>query len=171
MKKLLAILLLFSIFSCVNKQSSLKNNQESTTYYLIRHAEKDKSDPENRNPKLIEKGLKRAKKWANHFKNVDLDAVYSTNYNRTIETATPTAVDKNLEIKSYNPQTLDIKVFLEKTKGQHVLIVGHSNTTPAFVNKIIEEDKYQSIDETINSNLYVVTIIDGEIKHELKSVD
>lgn len=171
MKKLLAILLLFSIFSCVNKQSSLKNNQESTTYYLIRHAEKDKSDPENRNPKLIKKGLKRAKKWKNHFKNVDLDAVYSTNYNRTIETATPTAVDKNLEIKSYNPQTLDIKVFLEKTKGQHVLIVGHSNTTPAFVNKIIEEDKYQSIDETINSNLYVVTIIDGEIKHELKSVD
>ncbi|WP_290697661.1 phosphoglycerate mutase family protein [Lacinutrix sp.] len=171
MKKLLAILLLFSIFSCVNKQSNPENNQESTTYYLIRHAEKDKSDPENRNPKLIKKGLKRAKKWKNHFKNVDLDAVYSTNYNRTIETATPTAVDKNLEIKSYNPQTLDIKVFLEKTKGQHVLIVGHSNTTPAFVNKIIEEDKYQSIDETINSNLYVVTIIDGEIKHELKSVD
>lgn len=171
MKKRLSLLLLIMIFSCIDTQSNSNKNLESTTYYLIRHAEKNKSDNNNKNPNLIEKGEQRAKKWSKYFKNIDLNAVYSTNYNRTIATASPTAKDKNLEITLYNPQTLDIKSFLKETKGQHILIVGHSNTTPAFVNKIIKQDKYESIDETINNNLYIVSIINGNIKYKLKTVD
>ncbi|AUC81886.1 histidine phosphatase family protein [Lacinutrix sp. Bg11-31] len=158
MKKLLLFCLLITAFSCVKAQNETKVNKVTTTYYLIRHAEKDKSDSSNQNPKLIEKGQKRAEKWSNHFKNINLDAVYSTNYNRTIETALPTATNKGLEITPYDPKTLDLKIFLEQTKNQTVLIVGHSNTTPNFVNKIIDEEKHESINETINSKLFIVTI-------------
>ena len=168
MKKLLLIILLFFCFGCENTSEEKTN---TTTYYLIRHAEKDKSDPSNKNPKLIEKGLKRAKNWSNYFKKVDFDAVYSTNYKRTMETALPTATRQDLEITPYNPKTLDIKTFLEETKNQTVLIVGHSNTTPAFVNKIIGEEKYQAIDETINSKLFMVTINKEKTTSKVIEVD
>jgi broad specificity phosphatase PhoE len=77
----------FSLFSACN-------SDESTTYYLIRHAEKDRTDKTNRNPNLNEKGIKRSDKWATYFKKIDLDAVYSTIYNRTMQTAKPTSDSK-----------------------------------------------------------------------------
>ena len=48
--------------------------------------------------------------------------------------------------------------FASATKGQKVLVVGHSNTTPAFVNTILGERKYPNIDDNNNANLYIVTI-------------
>ncbi|QXP67983.1 histidine phosphatase family protein [Polaribacter sp. AHE13PA] len=134
------------------------SSDETTTYYLIRHAEKDRTNKSNRNPNLNKNGIERAEKWANHFKNVPFDAIYSTNYNRTIETATPTAEDKKLEILKYNPSKMYDSIFQQETKGKTVLIVGHSNTTPAFVNKILGEKKYEDIDDNNNANLYIVTI-------------
>lgn len=131
--------------------------QKTTTYYLIRHAEKDRSDKTDRNPHLTEKGLQRAEKWANTFKDVKFDAVYSTNYNRTKETATPTAKANNLELQFYNPSDMKSAEFMTNTKGQTVLIVGHSNTTPAFVNQLLGEEKYSDIADDNNANLYIVT--------------
>ena len=60
-------------FSLLNSCTS----KETTTYYLIRHAEKDRTDKTNRNPNLNSNGLERAKKWAEHFKNIDLTIVLS----------------------------------------------------------------------------------------------
>lgn len=136
-------------------------DKDVTTYYLIRHAEKVRVDPSNKNPHLTEKGQSRAQNWSTVFKNITFDLVYSTNYNRTIQTATPTANENNLEIQLYNPKVLFDNDFQLKTKGKTVLVVGHSNTTPQFVNKIIEEEKYVDIDDSNNSNLYIVTIVNG----------
>lgn len=171
MKNLLLSFILVITLSCAKTKNETKINEETTTYYLIRHAEKDKSDANNQNPNLVVKGLKRAKNWSNHFKNIDLDAIYSTDYKRTIETALPTAMDKDIEITPYNPKTLDLKTFLEDTKNKTVLIVGHSNTTPSFVNKIIGEEKYESIDETINNKLFTVTIQDNNITSKVTNID
>ena len=136
-----------------------KNIEEkTTTYYLIRHAEKDQSDKTNRDPHLTEAGLKRADNWANVFKDVKFDAVYSTNYNRTKETAAPTAKANNVEVSFYDPRNMNPKAFSKTTKGKTVLIVGHSNTTPMFTNGLVGEKKYNQISEDNNSNLYIVTI-------------
>ncbi|AMC10067.1 hypothetical protein Lupro_01820 [Lutibacter profundi] len=141
---------------------SQEKKGEVTTYYLIRHAEKDRTNNLNKDPNLTEKGRKRAKKWSVVFKNIPFDLIYSTNYNRTKQTAKPTANCKNLEIQYYNPKNLYNEKFKLKTTGKTVLVVGHSNTTPQFVNKIIEEEKYANIDDSNNSNLYIVTIINGQ---------
>ena len=152
MKKILFLIILtFSLITACSKD-------ETTTYYLIRHAEKVRIDNTNRNPNLNKNGQERAEKWANRFKNVPFDAIYSTNYNRTIQTATPTAESKNLEIQTYNPSKMYDSIFKQATKGKTVLIVGHSNTTPIFVNKILEEEKYQFMDDNNNASLYIVTI-------------
>lgn len=168
MKKLLLITLLFVVFGC---KTTSETNTVMTTYYFIRHAEKDKSDKTNRNPKLIEKGLKRAENWRKHFKNTNFDAIYSTNYFRTKQTAQPTADANKLDVTIYDPRKIDYDAFLEKTKNQTVLIVGHSNTTPSFVNKIIGEDKYEPIDETNNSKLFIVTKNNRKVSSKVIEVD
>lgn len=147
------------------------NSQETTTYYLIRHAEKDRTDSGNKNPDLNENGLKRAKKWAEYFKNIDLDAVYSTNYNRTQQTAKPTANSKNLNITSYNPGKMYDSVFKANTKGKTVLIVGHSNTTPVFANKILGEKMYENMSDNDNASLFIVTISADDKTSKIEKID
>jgi phosphohistidine phosphatase SixA len=90
--------------------------------------------------------------------------VYSTDYNRTKQTAQPTAAKNNLEISIYDPSNLDGPLFIESNKGKTVLVVGHSNTTPSFVNAVINEEKYDSIDDLNNGKLFMVSIIDGTAK-------
>lgn len=166
MKKLLflATLAFTLLSSCGEKETK-------TIYYLIRHAEKERTDKTNRNPNLNKKGLERAKKWATYFTHIELDAIYSTNYNRTLQTATPTAKSKKLEIIKYNPKKMYNAVFQKETKGKTVLVVGHSNTTPAFANAILGEKKYTNIDDNDNSKLFIITLEDKEISSEVKSID
>jgi broad specificity phosphatase PhoE len=152
MKKfLLLIIFAFGLFSACTLE-------EKTTYYLIRHAEKDRTDKTNRNPNLNKKGQERAKRWANYFENIDLNAIYSTKYKRTMQTAKPTAESKNLVIRNFDHGKMYDTVFQNETKGKKILIVGHSNTTPSFVNKILEEKKYKNMNDRDNSSVYIVTI-------------
>jgi 2,3-bisphosphoglycerate-dependent phosphoglycerate mutase len=140
--------------------SSSCYSQEVTTYYLIRHAEKLRIDITDKNPKLNYEGVKRADAWKEVFTNIKLDAVYSTDYNRTKLTAKPTADSKNLPIFLYDPKDMYSESFQHKTKGKAVLVVGHSNTTHIFANKVLGRDEYNQINDDNNSNLYIVSVID-----------
>ena len=157
MKKycILLFVISLSLYSCAQETEVLV---ETSTFYFIRHAEKDRSSEENSDPKLIEAGLLRAAKWSLVLENVKFDAIYSTDYNRTKQTAQPTAEKNGLELTLYDPSNIDGKAFLEANKGKNVLVVGHSNTTPQFVNAVLGIDKYQEIDDNNNSNLYIVTV-------------
>lgn len=147
------------------------SSQECSSFYLIRHAEKLRIDKAERNPKLNGKGVLRAEKWKEILKNIDLDKIYSTNYNRTIDTAKPTSTSQNIDITIYSPGDIDYKSFKEINKGKKVLIVGHSNTIPNFVNGLIEKDVYDQIDDLNNSNLYLVNICGDIISHQLLYVE
>ncbi len=146
-------------------------SQEITTYYFIRHAEKVRTDRTNKNPVLNKSGVQRAKVWKEVFSKIPLDAVYSTKYLRTQMTVKPTADSKNLRILSYNPKEMYSEKFQKMTKGKSVLIVGHSNTTNVFANKVLGEDKYPEIKDDNNSNLYIVTINDGKISSILLKIN
>lgn len=145
-------------FSCKTEKKDDSNSiQETTVYYLIRHAEKDRSIT-GQDPSLTEKGLERAANWSKILTPIKLDQIYSTDYKRTQQTALPTATVKNLEIQSYDPKKLYDENFKRNTKGKTVLIVGHSDTTPAFVNAIIGKQKYNQINDSDNGKLYLVTL-------------
>ena len=164
MKKLVVVFVL--LFCSFNSYA-----QEVTTYYLVRHAEKDRSDKTNSNPELTDLGQQCALSWSSVFENVTFDAVYSTNYLRTIATAKPTASAKGLEIQFYNPRELYSKDFQQETLGKTVLVVGHSNTTPQFVNAILGIDRYTDIQDNNNANLYIVTGIKEETTSVLLKID
>lgn len=163
-KSFLLTVLTFTLFiSCTA--------DKTTTYYLIRHSEKDRTNPTDRNPNLNIAGEKRAQNWAEYFKGTPIDAVYSTNYNRTIQTATPTAFSNNLKVDTYDPSNMYDSIFQKNTKGKRVLIVGHSNTTPVFANKILGENKYENMADDDNATLFIVTIKGDEIRSTTKKVE
>ena len=145
--------------------------QEITTYYFIRHAEKLRIDKTDKNPNLNFNGYKRAEAWKDVFSDVPFDAIYSTDYNRTKLTAKPTATSKNLPILLYNPNMMYSEAFQNNTKGKTVLVVGHSNTTNVFANKILGIEKYKEIKDNNNSNLYIVTISNGKISSILLKIN
>ncbi len=154
---LLAVLTI--VISC--KESSkinLAEKENTSVYYFIRHAEKDRSDSTNKNPSLTIQGLERANKWAVFFKDKNIAAVYSTNYIRTQQTALPIAKEQNIEIISYTAKELISEKFIANNKGKNIVIVGHSNTTPELVNSLLGERKYKDIADSENNNLFVVTL-------------
>ncbi|MFC7357574.1 SixA phosphatase family protein [Jejudonia soesokkakensis] len=157
--------------------SSEKNKTEdalqdaTSTYYLIRHAEKDRTNPSNSDPSLTEEGKQRADRWATYFKDKELDAVYATNYNRTQETAKPTAAMIGVAVSSYDPRTLYNETFRKATDGKNVLIVGHSNTTPQFVNAILGNSKYQDMSDTENGLVYIVRVHKNNSTATIETVD
>lgn len=162
-KFLFLLSLVFAIVACNQdkKEEASRLDPVISTYYLIRHAEKDREDPQNPDPELNQDGLTRAMQWANIFEPVTLDAIYSTNYERTSMTAAPTSVKKNIDIQYYDPG-MDVEAFKKENEGLTVLVVGHSNTIPMLVNGLLGFEKYDQLDDTDNSSLFIVRIIDGE---------
>lgn len=169
MRYLKVIVVLFCIIgfnSCKEDQKVVEEKESVvSTFYFIRHAEKDKSDPKNADPELNQDGLGRAIFWAEVMDPVPLDAIYTTNYARTSMTAAPTAVKKDITVQYYDPRNINVEEFKEANLGKTVLVVGHSNTTPDFVNKMIDEKKFKNMDHTDNGSLFMVRIIDGKATH------
>ena len=160
MKLFLIIFLAFSI-----------PENDCSTFYLIRHAEKVRTNKSDRDPALNEKGIIRALNWKEYFIDKDISKIYSTNYKRTIETVKPLQEAMGLATILYSPSSIDYKDFISSNKGEIVLVVGHSNTIPNFVNELINEQVYTQIDDLNNSNLYIVNMCDSKVSHSLIEVN
>ena len=160
MKLLLTIFLVFSI-----------PENDCSTFYLIRHAEKVRTNKSDRDPKLNEKGILRALNWKEYFLDKDITKIYSTNYKRTLETVKPFQEAIGLATILYSPSSIDYKDFISSNKGEIVLVVGHSNTIPNFLNELINDQVYAQIDDLNNSNLYIVNLCDSSISHRLIKVN
>ena len=152
------ILICFLISLSIEAQT--ENKSDCTKVYLIRHAEKDRTDKTNSNPHLNSLGTKRSLKWKDFFKNINFDIIYSTNYHRTLETIKPFS-ENGTELIIYNPSKIDYNEFVSNNKGKTILVVGHSNTIPTFTNRISNKNLYNDIEDNNNSNFYVVNICDG----------
>ena len=97
--------------------------------------------------------------------------VYSTNYKRTLQTALPFASSNELEINIYSPSKINYDEFLVTTTGNKVLIAGHSDTTPTFVNELIKDNVYPQMEDSNNSNLYIISKCGDDIHHEVIKID
>lgn len=108
---------------------------QQTTIYVVRHAEKDLTNPAEKNPALNAAGLKRAKDLLMTLENENITVIYSTNYNRTRQTAQPLAQKKGIIVQNYTPADFSGLAARIKTEsvGKKVLVVGHSNTVLEIV--------------------------------------
>ncbi|WP_237067505.1 SixA phosphatase family protein [Microbulbifer guangxiensis] len=101
--------------------------------YLVRHAEKRTDDPAERDPALTAAGKERAVALARLLRDANIERVYSTDYRRTRQTATPLAQQSGLPVTLYDPRDLEGFAGRLRNGPTRVLVVGHSNTTPQLV--------------------------------------
>ena len=168
--RLYILLLICIITASCKEKTHLNKKSETTTFYLIRHAEKDRSNPSEQTPNLTLKGLNRAQNWAKYFDSIPINSIYTTSFNRTKQTIIPVSKLKDITPKIYSPNKIDIQNFIKTNRGKNVLISGHSNTTPEMVNKLINQPKFQDMLDSDNKSLFVVQIIDTEVSVEVRSV-
>ena len=152
-KKLIILLvLLFGFQSC-----QIAQKDDLFTIYLVRHSEKDLSSENESDPPLTKCGKQRSESLSAFLEDVNLDAIYSTDYNRTINTALPTANSKDLKIENYYPKDLvEFSKSLLNSK-KDVLVVGHSNTTGVLAGLLVGEE-IGEIDLDIYDRIYQVVI-------------
>ena len=125
---------------------------------MVRHAEKidDSVDPD-----LSQAGYERAEKLSEIFSNVEFDAVYSTDFKRTKDTAHPIAQANDLMIQEYDHQSPDTEVrrWMDDHSGETILISGHSNSTPTFANAVLGEERFkEKFDESDYGNILIVSV-------------
>ncbi|MBZ9778129.1 histidine phosphatase family protein [Psychroflexus sp. CAK8W] len=164
----LALAFISLLFSCKNEEENTfqfdipeEKEAQTTTYYFLRHAEKDTLDPNDKDPQLTEEGIKRANYLAKvYFADKELDLFYSTDFSRTIQTLIPTVHYYKGDILSYDggKDSLFTKKFWQDTYGKNVVVVGHSNTSPRFVNEILAENKYEKLDESTYDVFFKVEV-------------
>jgi len=129
----------------------------ATTFILVRHAETTGSGS---NPNLSATGQARANELSRILSQINLNSVYATNYNRTMQTAQPVATAKSLPIVLYDNLTsaaLIDNVLHVYPKGI-VLVVGHSNTTASMLNAMVGSSAYADLPESEYDNLFIVHV-------------
>ncbi len=104
--------------------------QKTIKIWVVRHAEKDTSDPKDKDPDLSPIGKERAEALAKYLKGEQLDSIFSTNYKRTKLTGYPAADKTGLPIKTYDAgaQKAFAEGLIKNAQGKKLLIIGHSNT-------------------------------------------
>ncbi len=160
--------IIYLIFILFSFNSNAQEQDDTSIYFFIRHAEKVLHI---KNPDLTPKGRKRAVEWSNILQHYTINKVISTSYKRTIQTANPIAKKHGIQTEIYDTNDFSVQEFIKTTKGQKIVIVGHSNTIPSLVNKFIKEDKYKNIDEIIYGNLYIVTISNNKARDILLTIE
>ena len=129
------------------------------TVILLRHAEKDLSDMDDPNPELSVEGKLRAQRLVSLVNKYQPDAIYSSSYIRTRETARPLARKRRMMIQIYDPRNLNqIADLILSGKIKRIVVVGHNNTTPALANLLTKQDKYKNLAETEYDKIWIIKI-------------
>ncbi|MCH2177637.1 MAG: histidine phosphatase family protein [Mariniblastus sp.] len=130
-----------------------------TTWYIVRHAERDGSDDA-----LTPVGFSRSDTLASLMEVLRVTHIYSTDTQRTRDTAAPTAAKLSLPVTLYGNHS---KQWFEKMKAAHpgdvVLIVGHSNTVDKLVEGFGGQGDFKVSDDEYD-NLFVVSTGGGKTR-------
>ncbi len=166
MKRLNILLLFLGLCSLSNTIS-----KDQTTIFIVRHAEKDLSDPKNTDPGLSLEGVERAEDLVRELKRQKLSVVFSTRYKRTIQTASATAKRKGVHLEYYDPRNAKTIADLvnQKYKNQKVLIVGHSNTVLELLEAFGARRPIPSLTEADYDLLFIIRVgMDGKATLETR---
>jgi phosphohistidine phosphatase SixA len=139
--------------------------QSKKTLLLVRHAEKDTSATADQNdPALTPAGTERAARLAKKLRKYKVGAVYSTNFQRTMNTARPTAERRGLTVLTYDGKKPDeLLDQIMKSKTKRFLIVGHSNSVPDLANMIVKKEIFSDLNDDEYGVIYLIKLKDGQV--------
>ena len=124
--------------------------------YLVRHAEKSTEPPDN--PHLTPAGQQRAQDLAAYLKNKKIKRIYSTETNRTRETAMPVSKETGKPIQIYKNDTLKAMLLRIIEGDDNTLIVGHSNTLLPMLDALQIKHQIKEIADNDYDNIFVVRV-------------
>jgi 2,3-bisphosphoglycerate-dependent phosphoglycerate mutase len=154
MKNLIIIL----VFLFVGQQNI--QAQKTIKIWVVRHAEKDVSNPKDKDPDLSPVGKERAEALAKYLKGEKIDSIFSTNYKRTRLTGYPTADKTGLTIKTYDPSAQKelAQSLLKNAGGKKILIIGHSNTVQEILMAFGAEKPVKDLTDDDYDYIFMLTI-------------
>lgn len=147
---------------------------KTTTYYIVRHAEKASTATMTSNSMtsdvpLSDAGKQRAEALKETLKKEKIHYIFSTNYIRTKSTVQPLSIELDVPIEIYDPSD---KSFVSRLKSldKDALIVGHSNTIDDLVNELLGRKEINGdVPDSEYGNLFIVkkrgTALSFEKKH------
>jgi broad specificity phosphatase PhoE len=150
-----ALAALLALAPFVGAQSAPATN---TTIILVRHAEKAAEPAAD--PPLTTAGAARAETLADVLRDARVNAIVSTQYQRTRLTVAPTAARLGIQaevIDARVPARATADTLLARFRGRTVLVAGHSNTVPAIVAAFGVPQPPDICDEGYD-NMFIVTI-------------
>ncbi|MBI1353100.1 MAG: hypothetical protein GC160_02055 [Acidobacteria bacterium] len=161
MRKLVACsLLALTLFGCAAPPPA-PPAEAPAQILLVRHAEKDGEDGD---VPLSEQGHARARELARTLADAGVSAIYTSQFERNVDTAKPLAETLNIQ-----PTVIpadDIQVLVDKLKaspaGSTTLVVSHQNKLPQLVAGLGAETP--ALTPTEYDRLVVVTLGAGKPK-------
>lgn len=131
---------------------------QSHTVFLVRHAEK--AAGQGNDPELTAEGRERALRLRDALQPAGPAAIYTTQFQRTQQTAQPladalnltvTVIETSKEVAEKYPEVLRERI-CALPNGASAVVVGHSNTVPDIVHawthapvKAIEDDEFDRL--------------------------
>ena len=132
----------------------LTYSPSTTTYYLVRHAEKACEDCNSCG--LSQSGNARAATLASYLSNKDIDMIFASQCLRTSSTAQPLADKLGMDVSTYNTEQLNTLIStLQSINNKNILVVGHSNQIPIIVKALSRKRVY--ISDSDFDNMYIIT--------------
>lgn len=140
---------------------ALGTTAQRTTVYIVRHAEKNLTDSNAKDPALSIEGLQRSYDLDNLLAQERISAIFSTNYIRTRKTGEPLAKRIGKDVMLYDPaQSAELVANVKKEfHGKSVLIVGHSNTVLQLVEAFGGKTSIMEIKDHEYRNLFKLEIM------------
>lgn len=129
---------------------------QSTTVFVVRHAEKG---PEQPDPSLTPAGTARATTLTGMLRDAHITAVFATQFKRTQETVAPVAAQAGIQVQVIDAGKTDALIASIRAlpAGSRAVVASHSNVVPSIVEKLTGE-KVGELTDADYDRLFIVTI-------------
>lgn len=136
--------------------STLFVSCKTSTYYIVRHAEKEAASANmSSDVPLSAGGQARAEALKTQLSG-KVQRIYSTNFLRTKNTAQPLAAASGLTTAIYDPRDTGFVSRLRGMNEKGILVVGHSNTVDDLVNGLLQRKELSDLPESQYGDLFII---------------
>jgi phosphohistidine phosphatase SixA len=164
LKKVFGLLIIsVLIVSCGESE-----NSKTQTFYLVRHAEKDLSDT-TENPQLTDEGVQRAFNLVSVLKDVKVDAIFSTKYDRNINTVKPLSgkTHKEIEIYEWHDWTPTVDKITKEKSLEIIVICGHGDNLLPMIEHLGGTKPQESLGHHEYDKIFKVTVFEDSTSVEV----
>lgn len=152
------LLFLAGLIGCDQGSTKTTSDEKSTIIYLVRHAEKDTTDKSD-NPALTKEGEDRALKLLELIGNQPFKSIWSTPYQRNINTVKPIAEQQNITIQHYEWHEWKEEINSIKNTGNAHIVCGHGDNLVHMIEHLNGTPPLPKVGSHDYSNIFKLEVL------------